>query len=430
MTSGRITVAAVALLLAAALLAGAVAQPVQSDPPAVAAAADPAEPVAAMLTARFAGIEGLGQVGVRQHGGVLILDGEVLSDADRELAATIARGADGVREVVNDIEISTSLRARIADSTADSLRRLERFLGMAPLLLVALLLVAASWWASGWLARRVWLGPRLRGNSFVAGLLRSAIRLAGLLLGLVLALRLLDAVALAGALLGSAGIIGIAIGFAFRDTVENYIASIMLSVRQPFRPDDHVVIDGHEGIVVGLNSRATVLMTPAGNHLRLPNALVFKAVMLNYSRNPNRRFEFGMQLAPQTSASLVLEHGLAELRALPGVLAEPAPAVQVAGASRDALEMQFSAWVDQRASNFGWVRSEAIRRVRERLRRHGVAFDGPTLTLARDGEAMAEEPVLAARVPPRDESVLQAAVDATRAEMGDSDLLRDGAAQE
>src|SRR5690606_12458468 len=73
---------------------------------------------------------------------------------------------------------------------------------------------------------------------------------------------------------------------------ENYVAGILLSLRQPFAPGDHVVVDGNEGKVVALHSRTTVLMTLDGNELRLPNALVFKAIILNYTRNPNRRFEF------------------------------------------------------------------------------------------------------------------------------------------
>jgi small conductance mechanosensitive channel len=383
---------------------------------------------AGALEQRMSGIEGLAGVEVRQYGGVLILQGEVLSDADRELAEKIARGAEGVREVVNNIELSTRLRDRVAASTRDSLRKLERFAGAAPLLLVALLLVWLSWWGSRWLAARRWLARPLAGNRFVGDLVRHAVQIGGLLLGLILALQLLDAVALAGALLGSAGIIGIALGFAFKDTVENYIASILLSLRQPFQANDHVVIDGNEGIVVGLNSRATVLMTPAGNHLRLPNALVFKAVTLNYTRNPNRRFDFAIELAPETSVTLVLEQGLDELRAVPGVLADPRPGVSLQRVSRNALEFGFSGWVDQRAANFGGVRGEALRRVRARLRRAGVAFDGPVLTLQRAGSAAAVEEPRSSPLPSAasETEALMPAVRATRAEMGSSDLLEPG----
>lgn len=57
---------------------------------------------------------------------------------------------------------------------------------------------------------------------------------------LVIALDVMNATALLSTILGAAGIIGLALGFAVRDTVENFIASIMLSIRQPFRPNDTV----------------------------------------------------------------------------------------------------------------------------------------------------------------------------------------------
>jgi small conductance mechanosensitive channel len=423
--SARFGYAGRAMTLARLLLLLLLSAPAAHAAPAALPAASPGNAAEFTLGPRLVQVDGLAGVRVRQVGGVLILEGEVLSEADRELAEKIARGADGVRDVINHIEVSMDLRARIAASTRESLRTLERFVGRLPLLLVAVLLVGAAWWISRWLARRHWLLRPVHGNPFVADLLRHAIRIGGVLLGLILALQLLDAVALAGALLGSAGILGIALGFAFKDTVENYIASILLSLRKPFDANDHVVIDGNEGVVVGLNSRATVLMTPAGNHLRLPNSMVFKAVTLNYSRNPHRRFDFTMELAPDSSATTVLEQGLAELKSVPGVLDTPAPAVVLQRAGRNVLEVLFLGWADQRVSNFGWVRSEAIRRVRSRLRRHGVPFSGPSMTLQRSATAAVDDDprALHGPVPQSDTAALAPAVEASRADMGDSDLL-------
>jgi small conductance mechanosensitive channel len=414
------TIGRALLLLWLLSAAGALpASPAASANPAPSASPNAAE---VALAPRLAQIEGLDGVRIRQVGGVLILEGEVVSEAERELAETIARGADGIRDVVNQIEVSTDLGARIGASTRDSLRSLERFVGRLPLLVVAVIMVGATWWLSRWLARRRWLLRPVHGNPFVGDLLRHAIQIAGVLLGLILALQLLDAVALAGALLGSAGIIGIAIGFAFKDTVENYIASILLSLRKPFDAHDHVVINGNEGVVVGLNSRATVLMTPDGNHLRLPNSLVFKAVTLNYSRNPNRRFEFTMELAPDSSATTVLEQGLAALKSVPGVLDTPAPAVVLQRANRNLMDVQFLGWADQRESNFGWVRSEAIRRVRSGLRRHGVLFGGP-LQAQQKPAAADDARALRDPAPQSDTDALAPAVEASRADMGSSDLL-------
>lgn len=107
---------------------------------------------------------------------------------------------------------------------------------------------------------------------------------------------MLGATGLLGALIGTAGIIGVGLGFALKSTGENYFASILLSLRQPFDPHDLVKIDDQDGRVVRLSSRATVLLDFDGNHVRIPNSKVFNATIINYTRNPERRFWFKLEV--------------------------------------------------------------------------------------------------------------------------------------
>src|SRR3546814_2479456 len=88
-----------------------------------------------------------------------------------------------------------------------------------------------------------------------------------------------------GAVLGSAGVIGLVLGFAFKDIAENYIAGVLLSVRKPFSPGELIAIEDYQGKVVALTSRTTILMTLDGNQLQMPNTLVFKSVLLHYSQD-------------------------------------------------------------------------------------------------------------------------------------------------
>jgi small-conductance mechanosensitive channel len=127
------------------------------------------------------------------------------------------------------------------------------------------------------------------------------------------------ATALIDTILGGAGVVGLAIGFEVRDSLENYISSIMLSLRQPFRANDHIVIGEHEGKVVRLTSRATVLMTLDGNHLRIPDSQLFKAVILNYTSNPERRFDFELGVGADDDPVVAMKIGLEALCQLPFV---------------------------------------------------------------------------------------------------------------
>ncbi len=164
-----------------------------------------------------------------------------------------------------------------------------------------------------------WIAP----NVFLAELLATSIRVTFIIFGLVTVLEVLGATALLGGVLGGAGVVGIALGFAVRDTVTNYVASIMLSLRQPFRANDHVLVASHEGRVVRLTSRATILLTLDGSHVQIPNATVFNAVILNYSRNPQRRFEFDLGVDANNNPVNGMGVGLAAVNALPFVLDTP-----------------------------------------------------------------------------------------------------------
>lgn len=98
---------------------------------------------------------------------------------------------------------------------------------------------------------------------------RSGVRTVFVLGGVLVALDLLEATSLVTAVLGSAGVVGIVLGFAFRDMAENYLSGVLLSLRRPFEPGDYVRVDSYEGRVVSLSTRNTVMMTLDGNELRL-----------------------------------------------------------------------------------------------------------------------------------------------------------------
>ena len=191
------------------------------------------------------------------------------------------------------------------------------------------------------------------------------------------------------------GVLGVALGFAFKDILENYLAGILLSVRQPFAPRDHVVIDGNEGIVMALTSRATILMTLDGNHLRLPNALVFRGVMLNYTRNPRRRFEFDVGMGVNEDLVKAQRIGVAKLQSLEGVLDTPPARAFIDALGDSNVVIRFHAWVDQRSHDFIQVKSESIRRVKLVLEEAGMDMPEPIYRVQlseRDEQAAAAKP--------------------------------------
>lgn len=110
-------------------------------------------------------------------------------------------------------------------------------------------------------------------------------------LGLIIALTILNLGTAVASLLGAAGILGLAIGFAAQDSVENLIAGVMISIRRPLREGDLIETNDTFGVVDQVNLRNTVVRTPTGQLAYMPNSVVFKNRLINYTSTGQRRVD-------------------------------------------------------------------------------------------------------------------------------------------
>lgn len=396
----RIWLAICLLAISAALLT--VAEPLAAAPIALGETAEetaPADPepvidtddatppdaaIEERLRAIFGEIEALAGIDVKVSSGVVNLAGQVPTNGDIDRAERIAARVSGVVTVQNDLERSLEVAENLNPLSQQIADRIDLIRGSLPLLAIAFAIVAAFWILGSLLARAGWLWRAITPNAFLAELVATGIKVAALIVGIVVALDLLEATALMGAFLGSAGVIGLAIGFAIRDTVDNYVSSIMLSIRQPFRANDHVVIGEWEGHVIRLTSRATILMTLDGNHLRLPNSTVFKAEILNYTTNPQRRLDFELGIDADDDPADAIGTALARLNELSFVLEEPAAAARIEQVGDSNIVILFMAWIDQRATDFHKARTSAIREAKMVLEEEGFGLPEPIYRLRFD----------------------------------------------
>lgn len=341
------------------------------------------ERIAERIAGIYSEIPHFADVSVSVSEGVVTLGGEVADADGKARAEAIAARVSGVVTVENAIDRDVSVGQGLSGLGSVS-GRVDQLWRIAPLLGAALL-VALAIGALGYaLASVSALWKRVAPNYFMAELIASAIRFVFVMGGIVVALDMVGASALLGAVLGGAGVVGIALGFAMRDTIENYVASLMLSLRQPFRPNDWVVIDQHEGRVIRLTSRATILMTLDGNHLRIPNSMVFKAVILNYTRNPQRRFDFVLGIDAADDPTAARHLAVEVLRGLDFVLDDPEPQGRVEEVGDSNIVIRFLGWIDQRETDWYKARSRAIPAVKQALEAAGFAIPEPIYRLRFD----------------------------------------------
>jgi small-conductance mechanosensitive channel len=217
------------------------------------------------------------------------------------------------------------------------------------------------------------LAPRIQ-----ARLLRSVFaRGAGVLVvlaGTYVVLRVSGLTQLALTVVGGTGLVGLALGIAFRDLTENFLASIFLSMQRPFETGDLVEVAGVTGYVQQLNVRTTILMTLDGNLVQIPNATVYKSNLLNFTSSANRREDFvvGIDYAALiTDAQEIARQVLAKH---PAVLQDPEPSVLVDSLGPSAVNLRIYFWMNGREYSWLKVRSSVIRLVKRAFQEQGISM--------------------------------------------------------
>ncbi|MDA0701943.1 MAG: mechanosensitive ion channel family protein [Proteobacteria bacterium] len=330
--------------------------------------------IAARLTRILVASERIRAPQVEVREGIVFLDGIAETEAHRDWAGQVARTTQDVVAVVNRIEVQARVDWDFSPAWAEADRLLQQGQRVLPLLLLATIVLFASWLAARLVTRlsRVVLG-RWIVSPLLLKVLTRAIGIPVLLLGLYLVLQFAGLTRLAVTVLGGTGLIGLAIGFAFRDIAENFLASLLLSIRNPFNAGDFIEIGAFQGIVRNLNTRTTVLLTIEGNQVQIPNATVYKSVITNYSASPNRRADFGVGIGYDDPTEKAQEVVSALLRNHEAVKDEPAPIVLVDELAASTVNLRAYFWFDSATYSPDKLRSALMRQTKRALQSAGIS---------------------------------------------------------
>lgn len=193
-----------------------------------------------------------------------------------------------------------------------------------------------------------------------------------ILLGIYFVLQFSGLTRLALTVLGGTGLIGVIIGFGLRDITENFLASILLSMRNPFHSGDLIDVGGHTGVVQNLNFRSTVLLTLDGNQVQIPNSTVYKSIIKNYSSIPSRRAEFTVGIGYDSSAAKTQTLIAKVLQEHPAVLDTPEPLVLVEELGPATVDLRVYYWFDSNTYSPNKINSALLRQTKNALIKAGI----------------------------------------------------------
>src|SRR5579863_1733918 len=145
-------------------------------------------------------------------------------------------------------------------------------------------------------------------------------------------------------LLASSAVVAVVLGLALQETLGNVFSGVTLQLGKPFSPGDWIRSGIHLGRVQGISWRATTVITRANEKLEIPNAMLAKDIVINYS-NGVVADELTIGLSYDAPPNYVREVFLEALRDVPGVLQHPPPDVFTWDYGDYAIRYRIKYWV-------------------------------------------------------------------------------------
>ena len=156
----------------------------------------------------------------------------------------------------------------------------------------------------------------------------------------------------ATAWVASAGIIGIAVGFASKDTLANLISGVSIVADAPYKIGDYIVLDtGERGVVSSLGIRSTRLITRDDVEVSIPNAVIGAAKIVNESGGPyvRHRIRIPIGVAYDSDIDKVIETLKDIAKENENVVDEPSPRVRIRGFGDSAINIELLCWIKRPA---------------------------------------------------------------------------------
>ncbi len=150
--------------------------------------------------------------------------------------------------------------------------------------------------------------------------------------------------------LASAGIIGIAVGFAARDTLANLFSGVFILADAPYKVGDFVILDGGlRGEVQEIGLRSTRILTRDDVQVTVPNAVIGNARIVNETggRWDKMRLRVKVSAAYGSDVDQVREVLLSCAGDAPGLAPEPAPRVRFRNFGESGLDFELLVWIER-----------------------------------------------------------------------------------
>ena len=253
------------------------------------------------------------------------------------------------------------------------------FLGAMPRIVLALVIFAIAYVVAKSVRSLIRRNAERRGEQrnleiAIGRLAQAAILLVGALIAVTAAFPSFTPADLVSTL----GIGGVAIGFAFKDIFQNFVAGILILISRPFRVGDQIRFKEYEGTVEDIQTRATFLKTYDGRRVIIPNGDLYTSAVTVNTAFAKRRWEYDIGIGYGDDIDAARAIILSALEAAPDVAPDPKADVVVVDLGPSAVLLRARWWTMSRMSDGLNAQDRVLTRVKRDLTAAGIDLPFPT----------------------------------------------------
>ena len=186
------------------------------------------------------------------------------------------------------------------------------------------------------------------------------------------------------ALVAGLSIVGIAVGFAARDSLENFIAGVTILVDKPFKVGDYIVVEDHYGQVDEITLRSTRIRSVRNEVMVLPNTQMITTQVVNHTKQNTLRVDIDFGIAYKEYPNEARDVVLATVKDDDRILSTPDPTVVVTAMADSSVNMSLRFYLRDPSREVP-IRWEYTEKVREALREADIEIPFPHQQLFIDG---------------------------------------------
>ena len=249
---------------------------------------------------------------------------------------------------------------------------LDGFVRLLPNLAVAIVLVIVAYILAKFVAAFIRKQAQKRERRDLGQMLGGIVKWSIILMAVLFGLTLIAPSLKPGDLIAGLGVSSVAIGFAFKDILQNWLAGLLILLRQPFEVGDQIEASGYEGTVERIETRSTIIKTYDGQRAVIPNSEIYTDAVLVKTAHQVRRSQYDIGIGygdDMRGAMSILQE---MLEGIDDIETDPAPEVLVWDMAASWVTLRMRWWTDSHRADVVHVRSKVMMGVKDVLDEAGV----------------------------------------------------------